>query len=131
MNKKNEFIAYTGKNYTIEWYFDERGISQPLDYLMKLRPEIQKRVFYLVKRMGDNGKINDITKFRYEGEGIYVFKPQPHRFLAFFFKGERIIITNAFRKKSEKLPVNEMTIALKKHESYMRRVNEGTYYEED
>jgi len=131
MNKKNEFIAYTGKNYTIEWYFDERGISQPLDYLMKLRPEMQKRVFYLIKRIGDNGKINDVTKFRFEGEGIYAFKPQPYRFLAFFFKGNKIIITNAFRKKTDKLPCNEKDMALKKYESYIRRVSEGTYYEED
>ncbi len=69
MAKKN-YIAYKGKIYTIEWYYDESGNSQAHDYLLELDPEMQKKVFYLLKRMGDNGKINDIRKFRYEGDKI-------------------------------------------------------------
>jgi hypothetical protein len=57
--------------------------------------------------MGNRGKIFDETKFRSEGNGIYAFKPQPDRYLCFFFKGKMIIITNAFAKKTQKLPQNE------------------------
>ena len=128
---RNECIAYKGEIYSIEWYFDERGESQALDYLMKLTPEMQRKVFYLIKRIGDNGKINDITKFRNEGDKIYAFKPQPDRFLSFFVKDKTIIITNAFRKKSDKLPENEKAKAIKYKENYLLRVKEGKYYEEE
>ena len=91
---------------------------------------MQKKVFYLFKRMGDIGKINDINKFRNEGDQIYAFKPQPDRFLSFFVK-DNVIITNAFRKKSEKLPINEKLKALRSKEDYFKRSNEGKYYEKE
>jgi len=79
--------------------------------------------------MGDSGKISDRTKFTYEGDQIYAFKPQPERFLCFFIKGQKIIITNGFTKKQQKLPKNEKEKALKFKESYQQRVKEGVYYE--
>jgi phage-related protein len=123
-----EYIAYKGSCYTIEWYYDESGFSQPFEYLMNLSSDMQKKVFYLFKRMGDIGKINDITKFRNEGDQIYAFKPQPDRFLSFFVKDKVIIISNAFRKKSDKLPINEKLKALRSKEDYLKRSNEGKYY---
>jgi hypothetical protein len=81
--------------------------------------------------MGDIGKINDITKFRNEGDHIYAFKPQPDRFLSFFVKDKVIIITNAFRKTSDKLPINEKLKALRCKEDYFKRISKGKYYEKD
>jgi hypothetical protein len=124
-----EYVAYKGIIYTIEWYYNEAGYSQPLDYLNNLNPLMQKKVFSLFKRMADFGKINDITKFRNEGDQIYAFKPQPNRFLSFFMKNKKIIITNAFRKKSDKLPNNEKLKAINSREVYFKRIKEGEYYE--
>ncbi len=59
--------------------------------------------------MGEIGKISDIKKFRNEGDKVYAFKPQPHRFLSFFVQGKKIIVTNAFWKKQDKaciVPLN-------------------------
>ncbi len=84
----------------------------------------------LFKRMGDFGKISDITKFRNEGDKIFAFKPQPERFLSFFYTGKKIVITNGFRKKSQKLPEKEKNLALQRMNSYGLRVNSGDYYEE-
>jgi phage-related protein len=63
--------------------------------------------------MGDFGKIYDTTKFTYEGDKIYAFKPQPDRYLSFFTKGKKIIVTNAFWKKTQKMPKNEKELAIK------------------
>jgi hypothetical protein len=79
--------------------------------------------------MGDAGIIKDITKFRNEGDKIYAFKPQPNRFLCFFYEGKKIIITNGFRKKQQKLPVKEKENALNKRDDYTNRINTGDYYE--
>ena len=130
MNYK-EYIAYQGSAYTIEWYFDESGKSQAFEYVMNLNTTMQTKVFYLLKRMADVGKISDTTKFNNEGDKIYAFKPQPHRFLSFFVKDKKIIITNAFIKKTDKLPRNEKIKAVNYRENYLQRVKEGTYYEEN
>jgi hypothetical protein len=59
-----ERIAYQGQAFTIEWYFDERGRSQALLYFQSLSEERQDDAFLLFKRMGEHGKIFDITRFR-------------------------------------------------------------------
>ena len=127
MDKK--FIVYEGREFTIEWYYDERGKSPALEYFVELPLERKKKALFLFKTIGDLGEILNIEKFRNEGDQIYAFKPMPDRFLYFFIKDSKIIITNAFHKKSQKLPISEKERALKYRESYIERVKKGKYYE--
>jgi phage-related protein len=129
MIKGKEYIAYEGERFVVEWYFDGNGNSDSLNYFEMLTDIEQDRTFYLFKRMGDFGKISDTTKFNNEGDSIYAFKPQPHRFLSFFVIGKKIIITNAYRKKGEKLPKSEKDLAMKCRSDYLDRVKRGYYYE--
>jgi phage-related protein len=128
MNKSN-YIAYLGVYYTIEWYFNEKGESQAFNYYTQLSNSQKRKLLLLFKRMGDFGKINDVRKFRYEGDDIFAFKPQPDRFLSFFVKNKKLIVTNGFHKKAQKLPQNEKAKALKYRKDYLIRVEEGKYYE--
>lgn len=100
-----------------------------MEFFKKLSPLEQQKFFYLVKRIGDFGFISDKTKFRNEDDGIYAFKPQPNRFLSFFFEGGKIIITNAFVKKSQKLKKQDKECAISARTDYLERIKEGTYYE--
>ena len=127
---KKDYIAYKGPEFTIEWYYDSNGKSQAEEYLMNLDALMQQKVFYLFKRLGDFGKISDRTKFRNEGDKIFAFKPKIDRFLSFFVKGKKIIVTNAFQKKSNKLPKDEKRKTLECRKDYLKRVKEGSYYEE-
>src|SRR5262249_48309336 len=104
---------------------------QPLEYYENQPKDKQRKLLNLFRLMGDQGQIRDKTKFRFEGDGIYAFKPQPDRYLCFFFKGNKIIITNAFVKKTEKLPQTEKGRALKACQSYETRVKEEVYYEKE
>lgn len=127
MNKK--YIAYRGTFYTIEWYFDQRGRSEAREFFEQQTKLRQAKVLALFERMGDSGRIFDETKFRNEGDEIYAFKPQPDRYLSFFFKGKKIVITNAFVKKEEKMPRRQKERACRALESYKKRVEQGIYYE--
>lgn len=124
-----EFIVYAGTEYTIEWYYNERGKSSVKSYFDRLGRERKIEVLKLVMAMANMGKIFNITKFRHEGEGIYAFKPKPDRFLCFFYSGRKIIITNAFEKKQDKLSPIEKKKALGYEMDYKDRVAKGVYYE--
>lgn len=124
-----EYIAYKGEAFQVEWYYSEKGSSQSLEYAEELSVSERVKLLNLLEVMGDIGNIRNREKFRNEGDKIYAFKPQPHRFLCFFIEGKKIIITNAFRKKQQKLPQIEKDRALKAMESYKQRIKEGTYYE--
>lgn len=97
---EERLILYEGPAFTVEWSYDERGRSPA-----------------------------DETKFRNEGDKIFAFKPQPERFLCFFFTGRKVIITNGFHKKSQKLPLGEKEKALQAKRDYEQRVKERIYYE--
>jgi phage-related protein len=124
-------VAYEGIEFTIEWYYDGRGHSQARSYFEEQSKDKQRKLLNLFRLMGDQGKIFDKTKFNHEGDGIYAFKPQPDRYLCFFFKGKKIIVTNAFVKKTQKLPQNEKEQALKAYQSYEKRIKEEVYYEKE
>ena len=127
--KEKQYIAYEGHSFTVEWYVSENGESLALDYYQSLDTGQRKKFLFLAKRMGDFGRISDKTKFNYEGDQIYAFKPHPERFLCFFIQDSKIIITNGFRKKQQKLPQGEKERALACRENYQSRLKEGTYYE--
>ncbi|MBQ4497299.1 MAG: type II toxin-antitoxin system RelE/ParE family toxin [Spirochaetaceae bacterium] len=122
--KREDCVIYKGKFFQIEWYYDSEGNSQPYDYYQLCDLSQKRKFLMLCQRMGDFGKILDITKFRAEGDGIYVFKPQPDRYLAFFQKGKKIIVTNAYRKASDKMPENEKRLAIKNRADYFARNSE-------
>ncbi|MCQ2587551.1 MAG: type II toxin-antitoxin system RelE/ParE family toxin [Treponema sp.] len=71
--------------------------------------------------MGDFGKILDEQKFLNESDGVYAFKSQPDRYLCFFKKRKKIIVTNAYRKQTQKLPKSEKDLALKNMADYLVR----------
>ena len=126
-----QYVAYKGAEYTIEWYYDTKGFSSALEYFIQQPKEKQRKLLNLFRLMGEQGKIFDETKFRNEGEKIYTFKPQPDRYLCFFFRGKKIIVTNAFTKKTQKLPQVEKELALKAYQSYEKRIKTGDYYEKE
>ncbi len=108
---------------------DERGNSQAREYSHNLDDGELKKLAALMIIIGDMGVLNNEQKFRYEGDKIYAFKPKPHRFLSFFYAGNKIIITNAFVKKQDKLPPQEKEKALRCKKDYEIRVKKGVYYD--
>ena len=121
---KQDCVVYIGERFTVEWYYDDIGYSQAYEYFLRTSDMQKRKFFILIKRIAEFGRISDITKFRNEGNEIYAFKPQPDRYLSFFIKGRKIIITNGFIKKSDKLPNNEKEKAIKYRNDYLTRFKE-------
>ena len=127
MSKK--YIAYAGDTLTIEWYHDDSGKSGALHYFQKLPISQKKKLAHLFQLLANIGTIRNEQKFRNEGDKIFAFKPAPDRFLCFFYEGGKVIVTNAFVKKTNKLPKREKEKAIKARQDYIKRCKRGTYYE--
>jgi len=122
---KKSCVIYLGSKFTLEWYYDRDGKSVVYDFFNESTADLQDKFLILAKKMGDFGKIYDITKFRNEGDGIFAFKPQPDRYLSFFTDDKKLIVTNGFKKKTDKLPKNEKEIAMKYRQDYLERKTGG------
>jgi phage-related protein len=122
---RSDCIVYIGEYFTVEWYYDSDGYSQAYEYFLSINADQKRKFFILVKRIAEFGKIMDKTKFRNEGDEVYAFKPKPDRYLAFFIKGKKLIITNAFYKRTDKLPKKEKERAIKNIRDYLNRMEES------
>ncbi len=128
--KYEEYVFYQGKKFQIEFYYDENGELPAKEYFESSEYHVQIKLLALVKYMAENGKLFDITKFRQvdKNNKIYEFKPKSERFFNFFYDGQKIIITNAYRKKGQKVNKKELERAINIKKDYEFRTKGGVYY---
>ena len=131
-----EYVLYQGEKYQVEFYYSEKGSIPAKEYLESLKPKDESRkisvkLVALVKYIAEFGTIYDQTKYRIvdKKEKIYEFKPMGHRFFNFFYKEGKIILTNSYKKQSQKLEKEELKRAIRLKKDYISRVEGGTYYE--
>ena len=131
--KKEDYIFYQGEKLQVEFYFTETGEMPAKEYLEKESLEVKVKLAALVKYIAGHGGLFNKTKFRKvdSKEKIFEFKPTNHRFFSFFYEGQKIIITNAYRKKTQKVNKRNLEKVRNMKITYTGRVKEGGYYEKN
>ena len=131
--EKEDYIFYQGEKFQVEFYFTKTGKIPAKEYLEKESLDVQVKLAALVKYIADHGRLFDITKFRKvdSRDNIFEFKPVNHRFFSFFYKGRKIIITNAYMKKSQKVSKGDLEKARNMKKAYADRIKGGIYYEKN
>ncbi len=129
--KQEEYILYQGEKFQVEFYFNEKGELPAKEYFDAADRQVKIKLLALVKYMAEHGRLFDETKFRIvdKQEKIYEFKPMAERFFNFFYEGKKIIITNAYRKKGQKVDKRELGRAIDWKNDYDLRVKGGVYYD--
>ena len=129
--KSEEYVLYHGEKFQVEFYFNQKGELPAKEYLDAVDRQVKIKLLALVKYMAENGRLFDEGKFRIvdKQEKIYEFKPMAERFFNFFYEGKKIILTNAYRKKSQKVNNRELARAIHLKKDYELRVKGGRYYE--
>ncbi len=122
---------YKGARFQVEFYMTGRGELPAKEYFKEIPLKAQIKLAALVKLIAEEGKIYDEGKYRIvdRQEKIYEFKPLAYRFFNFFHEGGKIIITNGYMKKSQKLDRDELKKAIRIKNDYIDRVRRGAYYE--
>jgi hypothetical protein len=128
--RTEDYIFYQGDKFKIEFYYTPKNDIPAKAYYEASSHQVQIKLLALVKYMAEHGKIFDKTKFREVDKKykIYEFKPKAERFFNFFSKGKKIIITNAYPKKGQKVDRQELDKAINIKKDYDVRVKGGNYY---
>jgi len=131
--KKEEYIFYQGERFQVEFYFTHAGKMPAKECLDTANLEVKVKLAALVKYISEQGRIYDITKYRLvdSKEKIYEFKPLQYRFFNFFYDGRKIIITNGYVKKSQKVSKKDLERASNIKKDYIFRLKGGSYYEKE
>ncbi len=129
--KTEQYVFYQGIKYQIEFYYTCGGSIPAKEFLETInQPKVPVKLAAFVKLIGDEGILYDKQKFRIvdKEKKIYEFKPGGFRFFNFFFKDRKIIITNGYAKKSQKVDKKELKRAINFKDDYTERVLQGEYY---
>ena len=129
--RQEDYVLFRGEKFQVEFYFTQNGCLPAKEYFDSAQRQVQIKLLALVKYMAQEGRIFDEAKFRSvdKKEKIYEFKPLHERFFNFFCEGKRIILTNAYRKKGQKVDPRELARAINMKRDYESRVKGGVYYE--
>lgn len=129
--KPEDYIFYAGEKFQVEFYFTEKGDLPAKEYFDSSEYQVKIKLLALVKYIAEHARLFDETKFRLVDakEKIYEFKPKEERFFNFFCEGKKMIITNAYRKKGQKVDPRELTKAICFKKDYESRIKGGSYYE--
>jgi len=103
---------------------DEHGRCPVRDYLRSQSKRVRGHAGWLLQVLEEQGHRLERPIAAHLGEGIYelriIVERQQHRIL-FFFDHESILATNAFLKKSDKVPETELTKAKKARREWKNR----------
>ncbi|MEK7383208.1 MAG: hypothetical protein AAB262_07965 [Elusimicrobiota bacterium] len=132
----DDVLIHPGRYFTAEWYCEINGRLPALDYYDALTEADRDRFDDMIRYLCETkpGTILPKTMYRIEDHmhKIYALKPRDERFFNFMTIDAKIIITNAYHKHSQKMTKADMEClqaAVRSKQDYLRRVKEGTYYE--
>jgi len=112
-------IAY--RNYFADFYkSQEFKVQEKIEYvfdLVRFEKQVPKKFFKNIENTTGIYEIRVITTFK------------SIRILCFFDKGELIVLTNCFIKKTQKTPKKEIKMAEKLKREYMNEKYGGKYNE--
>lgn len=136
--ESDAYIFYNGTTLRVEWYYTPGGRMPAREYFFSLPELDQERLEMIVKHVADAPIGTRLPKSLYRVEDaankIYAFKPRDERYFNFITDGRRIIITNAYRKHSQKMgrtDLDKLKTASAYRQDYLRRVGNGNYYENE
>ena len=136
--KKYKIQVYNGIYFTVEFYQDCQKNIPAFDYYEELTKKEKVRFFALIGKLADSpyGKFLPEHMYRLEDPENFIdaLKFHNNRYLNFTTIDKKIIITNVFKKKTQKLGRRKkeaLSFAIKAKRDYIKRVKEETYYVRD
>jgi len=131
----NHYLVYEGSTFTVEFYYTTEGKMPAYEYYRTLSEEDEMRFFVIVKHLADQpiGTIHPRTIYNLEDadDAIYAIKPHQHRFFSFTTRDRKLILTNAYKKRGQKMDKAGKAVlkrAKQMKEDYENRVSKGVYY---
>ena len=98
----------------IYYFIDEHDRSTVEDFVKELSDKESMKVRAYIKILKEYGHALRRPIADYLGEGIYELRPQAHRVFYFFFMKDSVVLLHALRKKTDKIPINDFNLCVKR-----------------
>jgi phage-related protein len=99
---------------TVYTFTDARRNNPVKDFIKHLSEKEQAKIHAYVNELKIQGHNLHRPMADYVGEGIYELRPRDNRIFYFFFLRDNIVLLHAIRKKTDKIPQQDLDICLKR-----------------
>jgi len=119
-------------NYQVVFYRTKSGTVPAEDFINSLNPKMSAKIYRLLVMISENGPELREPYSKCLEDGIFELRAKVgsdiSRVLYFFFIGRRVIVTNGFSKKTQRIPRAEIDKAKAYRKDYKdrRKANENT-----
>ena len=96
------------------FFVDERGHAPVEQALKELSEKEDMKVRAYLKILKEYGHALHRPIAGYLGDGIYELRPQSHRVFYFFFLKDSAVLLHVIRKKTDKIPANDLALCIKR-----------------
>ena len=103
---------------SIYFFVDARGNSPVKDFINSLSLKEQTKINAYMDVLKNEANNLRRPMADYIGEGIYELRPGNHRVFYFFFLREHAVILHAIRKKTDKIPANDLDLCIKRKSEF-------------
>ena len=112
--------------HQIVFYKDEKGNSPITDFLDKLSAKDAQKITWVLRLIEEHDIVPKTYFKKLTGYGnLWEVRAQSsnsaYRFLCFQQKNRIIVLTNGFQKKTNKTPINEIQLALRRKADWIER----------
>ncbi len=113
------------ERFTVE-YFEKEDHTKPAEeFVLSEEPKMQAKLFQLISLLERKGNMLREPYSKYLKDGIFEIRAKQgsdiSRVLYFFVIGQKVILTNGFRKKTQRTPKNELELAKKYKAEYEQK----------
>ena len=113
-------------NFTIEFYEDEQGECPVEHFLCSLDIKMRAKLLGLLEILQEKGNQLREPYSKYLEDGIFEIRGKVGsnitRILYFFYHDKKIILTNGYVKKCQKIPRSELELAKLRRKDYLERI---------
>lgn len=113
------------KKFAVEFYETLKGEKPCLEFLNTLEVKLRAKAFRDMALLEEKGTELRLPYSEHLDDGIFELRTKQGRNiirnLYFFFVGNKIIITHGFRKKTQKVPSEEIERAKEYRKDYLAR----------
>lgn len=94
----------------IYYFIDDRGRNPVKEFIDGLPLKEQQKVFAYISELRQQGHNLRRPMADYLQDGIYELRPKSNRIFYFFFLGNSVILIHAIRKKTDKIPRQDLEL---------------------